>query len=222
MILWQSPRVEIGVCWPHNGDYPDPGRISMIKRASAGRRVLATARAVDSVPPAGSSPRCERWVCQVPPSQLTSGAAKGGEHRHRRHLGANSVLVLIIFVMAMEPFAATRAAFDQREGVRVATDEAGPVRCGPGRVVVPSVRVSTEGRASSSPRSRWAASRYRRSWAGRSFSGVLVTARVSATTSCPWSSIFCMSCASAGQSPCRRSRGSTWPASDAHRCSGRN
>src|SRR5215218_7626074 len=82
-------------------------------------------------------------------------------------------------------FAAVREAFDQRGGVRVATDEAGLVRCGPGRVGVQSVWVSTDGRARSSPRSRWAASRYRRSWAGRTFSGVLVTARASAATSCP-------------------------------------
>jgi transposase len=36
------------------------------------------------------------------------------------------------------------------------------------------VEVWTGGRCRSSPRSRWAASRYRRSWAGRSFSGVRV------------------------------------------------
>jgi hypothetical protein len=49
--------------------------------------------------------------------------------------------VLIIIVMATEPFAATREAFDQREGVRVATDEAGAVRYVPGRVVVLVVEV---------------------------------------------------------------------------------
>ena len=53
--------------------------------------------------------------------------------------------MLIIFVMATEPFAATREAFDQREGVRVATDEAGAVRCGPGRVVVLAVGGVDEG-----------------------------------------------------------------------------
>jgi hypothetical protein len=48
-----------------------------------------------------------------------------------------------------------------------------------------------------------------RSSAGRSFRAVLVTARVIATTSCPWSWTFCRSCASAGQSRCRTSRWSS-------------
>jgi hypothetical protein len=92
---------------------------------------------------------------QVPPGQLTSGAAKGRRAPPPAASRANSVLVLIIFVMATGRFAATREAFDQREGVRVATDEAGPVRCGPGSVVVLAVEVWTGGRCRSSPRSRW-------------------------------------------------------------------
>jgi hypothetical protein len=64
----------------------------------------------------------------------------------------------------------------------VARKEAAASRCGLGRVVVLAVEVWTGGRCRSSPRSRCAASRYRRSWAGRSFSGVLVTARASAPT----------------------------------------
>ena len=43
---------------------------------------------------------------------------------------------------------------------------------------------------------------------------------VIAAASCPWSCTCCMSCASAGQSPCWRSRWSSWSARATHRCSG--
>jgi hypothetical protein len=81
MILWQSPHVDVNrnqgsVCAGRtNGDYPDPGRISMIKRASAAQKVATSE---------GSRPGAS--VCsltlgalggQVSPGQLTSGAAKG-------------------------------------------------------------------------------------------------------------------------------------------------
>src|SRR5829696_5149955 len=69
-----QPQPRFGVCWPHNGDYRDPGRISLIKRASAARRV-ATSQ--------GSRPGSIRLFFptlralggQVPPGQLTSSAA---------------------------------------------------------------------------------------------------------------------------------------------------
>ena len=177
MILWQSLHVEVN---RHRGSVCVASRAALINTTLIGQKFDAMIKRAGAARKVATGEGGRR--------RASSPAAPGrrGEHRHRRASRENSVLVLIIFVVATEPFAATGEAFDQREGVRVATDEAGAVRCGRGRVVVPSVRVSTEGRCRSSPRSRWAASRYRRSWAGRSVRGVVVTRpRVIAATSCP-------------------------------------
>jgi hypothetical protein len=151
----RQPQPRFGVCGPHNGDYPDPGRISMIKRASAARKVATSE---------GSRPGASLFSNTA--SAGWPGSAGPAHQRHRE--GAVSTATggisgelcsCVDHHRDGDGAVATGEAFDQREGVRVATDEAGPVRCGPGRVVVPAVRVSTEGRARSSPRSRWAASR---------------------------------------------------------------
>ena len=71
----RQPQPRFGVCWPHNGDYPDPGRISMIKRASAARKVATSEGSRPGASPCSLTLRALGG--QVPPGQVTSGAAKG-------------------------------------------------------------------------------------------------------------------------------------------------
>ena len=111
----RQPQPRFGVCWPHNGDYPDPGRISMIKRASAARKVATSE---------GSRPGAA--ACSLTLRALWPGSA-GPAHQRRREGAVSTATGGISGELCScvdhhrdgdGAAAATREAFDQREGVR--------------------------------------------------------------------------------------------------------